>query len=288
MDQSRDQQRCGVKGLAGLTMEKSGVRSTRLGALTLIEVLVVIAIISLLASLLLPGLWSARQQARAVVCRSNLQQIVMSNIYYSQDHKGTLVPGAAEFVKNLERWHGRRDHVSEAFEPSRGALVDYLGPEERIRQCPVFPVTELSSSNAAFERGNGGYGYNNRYVGVRGRSRSDGAFVVDNDRAGAPIDRIRRAGETVMFTDSGFATRVLIEYSFAEPRFNPEYAGWRNDPSIHFRHRDLANVAWVDGHADAHSRTFSWKSGFYRGADPDRWSIGWFGDVDDNSLFDLD
>ena len=88
-----------------------------------------------------------------------------------------------------------------------------------------------------------------------------------------------------MFADSGFAQSNVIEYSFAEPRFHPEF-GSRADPSIHFRHLGRANVAWCDGHVSTDKRTFTWSSGFYEG-DPDRLGIGWFGWTDDNSIFDL-
>ena len=77
----------------------------------------------------------------------------------------------------------------------------------------------------------------------------------------------------------------MIEYSFAEPRFHPQY-GSRADPSIHFRHHGTANIAWCDGHVSRKTRTFSWSSGFYAG-DPERFNIGWFGETDDNSAFDL-
>lgn len=46
---------------------------------TLIELLVVISIISLLIALLLPSLSAARDSSRAVVCRSNMRQLVLAD-----------------------------------------------------------------------------------------------------------------------------------------------------------------------------------------------------------------
>lgn len=253
-------------------------------AFTLIELIVVIGVLTLLIAMLLPGLSAARAQGRGVVCKSNLQQIMLANLYYSEQSGGVYVPGAANFLSNLNRWHGRRKKINESFDSSHGPLVPFLGSDGAIRQCPTFPSLDLGGKG--FERGNGGYGYNNRYVGVTGHATPDGAFVVDDDRAGALRDRVVRPAETIMFTDAAFASTSLIEYSFAEPRFHPEYASWRADPSIHFRHRGVANVAWCDGHVDAQPRTYTWSSGWYP-ADPDRLDLGWFGAEDSNKLFDL-
>ena len=150
----------------------------------LIEVLVVVGIVALLISVLLPGLSAAREQGRAVVCRSNIRQIELANEYYAEDTRGVYCPGASEFLRNLHRWHGQRDKPSEPFDSTRGPLVPYLGPDGAIRQCPTFPADEIAAVSGGFERGNGGYGYNNRFVGVQLAESSPGVYVVTEDRAG--------------------------------------------------------------------------------------------------------
>src|SRR5690606_24179568 len=55
-------------------------------AFTLIELLVVIAIISILASILFPVFARARENARRASCMSNMKQIALGVMQYTQDH----------------------------------------------------------------------------------------------------------------------------------------------------------------------------------------------------------
>jgi prepilin-type processing-associated H-X9-DG protein len=104
-----------------------------------------------------------------------------------------------------------------------------------------------------------------------------------------------------MFTDAGMAqpsmaggsTAFVTEYSFCEPPFIQENAGapsidlaW---PSIHFRHRGRANVAWADGHVTAELPTFS--NGSYglttaQVKAAGTGGVGWFG-PESNRLFQI-
>lgn len=62
---------------------------------TLVELLVVVAILSLLAALLLPVFAQARSRARESVCLSNLRQIGLAIAMYAEDYEG-LYPYAID------------------------------------------------------------------------------------------------------------------------------------------------------------------------------------------------
>ena len=103
---------------------------------SLIEVLVVVAIIGILASLLLPSLSSARKAAKQAVCKSNQKNIYIGYLNFSED-------GYEEFTDSLEK----HNHKS-------GQMVGLWTINQRISQngmgldnyadmnCPAFTDTD--------------------------------------------------------------------------------------------------------------------------------------------------
>ena len=66
---------------------KPRAASRRRSAFTLIEILVVVAIIALLVAILLPSLAKARRQARLTLCASQLHQAGLALIAYQHSFK---------------------------------------------------------------------------------------------------------------------------------------------------------------------------------------------------------
>ncbi|MEI6085719.1 MAG: prepilin-type N-terminal cleavage/methylation domain-containing protein [Verrucomicrobiota bacterium] len=252
---------------------------------TLVEVLVVIALIGMLTALLLPALSRARDTGRQATCLSNLHQLYLANLAYAGDYDGYAPAAPDIFGNNLIRWYGSRPDASTPFDSRTGPLSHYFGDSQAIRACASMSQWSFSTNDAvAFEVGCGGYGYN--YLGVGTRSYLAG-YTEAACQAGMHPEQMSRPTTTVMFGDAGFpqfsaGQTFLIEYSFAEPDKFLSATGVMYGspaPSLHFRHRRRANVVWCDGHAAAETITRSDNATSWK------FLVGWFGNQTNNYYF---
>ena len=139
---------------------------------SLIELLVVVAIIAILTSLLLPSLSKARMTSRIAVCKSNLKQVYTAQLLFADDNENRVFTNwrGSEWMtrkiyttNNKNKWSNVQIHSdgSRFMEP-------YLGPKESaVYACPA---TEIEKSS----------GYYNNF-----KDRSYAGFMDRND--GYPV-----------------------------------------------------------------------------------------------------
>jgi len=99
----------------------------RHSAFTLIELLVVIAIIAILAAILFPVFARAREQARAITCVSNIKQIALGVLMYTQDNDGNFPmadPTTSNAIGDIYA-----DWYRGVAEPGDAAMVNYVNAQ---------------------------------------------------------------------------------------------------------------------------------------------------------------
>ncbi len=94
---------------------------------TLVELLVVVAIIGVLIGLILPAVQSVRASARDVVCKNNMRQIGLAVLMYSNSHNGDF-PWTSHAGNNLT-WLETLKPFTENVESIRACPEDPRAPE---------------------------------------------------------------------------------------------------------------------------------------------------------------
>jgi prepilin-type N-terminal cleavage/methylation domain-containing protein/prepilin-type processing-associated H-X9-DG protein len=77
----------------------------RRSGMTLVEVLVVISIIAILASLLMPALSVVRERSRRVVCSSNFRQCGIALMAFAGDHRDALPQCQPNGIQNPDTYY---------------------------------------------------------------------------------------------------------------------------------------------------------------------------------------
>ena len=103
-------------------------------AFTLVEMLLVVAIIVILLGLLLPALSGAKSNAQDNVCFANLNNIHVASVQYTMANAGYFPRGTG-----VSEWVGNR--FWDINSVRNGKLYSYMGQNEKAYLCPKFVGT---------------------------------------------------------------------------------------------------------------------------------------------------
>lgn len=185
------------------------MRMRRRAGFTLIEMLVVIAIIVTLAGLLLPAIMAAKDASKSTQCMSNLRQLGMAINQYQDTHK-TYPPYRFEDPAVVNkygvvrpRWQwimadfmGRFAQNPNAIQATGAIDTTYtLVPlDNEILMCPAMT---FGTDNTSIR--NGSYGYNFQYLG-NSRNMVDGDLTTPP--LNYPVPSVKDPAHTIAFGDS--------------------------------------------------------------------------------------
>ncbi len=136
---------------------RSSRRSEPKIAFTLIEALVVIAIIGLLGALLVPAISSANAKGMSVACSSNLRQIGVAITLYASDNRGTLPgplmtqqrPRVSANQLSRKEWH--EGQLSAFLAPYIDTLPDWKRGQQSLFACPSWARQVKGNSSSSYK-----------------------------------------------------------------------------------------------------------------------------------------
>jgi prepilin-type N-terminal cleavage/methylation domain-containing protein/prepilin-type processing-associated H-X9-DG protein len=201
----------------------------RTAGFTLIEILVVLAIIVILTSILFPVFARARENARRASCQSNEKQLALALMQYVQDYDGRLMqyspyayPAGEDFWSNL--------------------VQPYLKSVQILR-CSSAPIAKSSAANTSSS-------VFPTYGLVGGGSPTGTELYSGTSESPTFMDSYSEPSRTWMLVETRYNSDLYEKdgYGYYFCQFqglaHPELAS-RFASTIHF---EGSNVAFLDGH----------------------------------------
>ena len=182
-------------------------------AFTLVELLVVLAVIAILAGILMPVLFAARGSGLQAGCVSNLRQLVQAARMYADDWDRRLPPARLRGPQDTNL--GRTWCV---------LLLPYLSEERRVLVCPADPAPAQVRNSTDLPHS---YGINYDLTLVTGWGGN----------LSWSLSAVPRTSDLVLFFDLDQTTPAMGS-SFSAHRIS-RIAG---------RHRGGAGIGYLDGH----------------------------------------
>jgi prepilin-type N-terminal cleavage/methylation domain-containing protein len=238
---------------------------------TLIEALVVVAVIALLIGVLLPALSAGRDAARTAVCCTNQRQLVLGWSMYAMDYADRAMPLAYWSAQDVGQgeaiyWWGSHGTMESPPDHQRGFLAPYLDSDLRdgsVYECPNQPWGTYRPQGPSRSI-TSTYGYNGYYLSP---AKTPGWAFSIGHRPWRRVSEIDRPTQLMVFADTLLpgpggiqpANCALLD----PPRtFSASGGGTWNinpNPTTAFRHgrgagsraAGAAVAAFADGHVGA-------------------------------------
>lgn len=213
----------------------------------MIELLVVIVIIGILAALVVPGVNKALVQARFAESQSNLHQIGLALMLYSQDHEGKF-PIARGSIPYDKTW---QEGVSTGNASWQTQLIPYTGGNEKIFFSPYSSAYNPKGRKWSYFLGT-------HAAEVERQSQSP----IPTDRLALNLNKITAPGSHIL---AGEDHRGIMDLTDSD---KDDYD--TNNPAFGYAGPDRkVNILFADGHIESPKRFDAKKMAVkYEGIDP--------------------